>query len=153
MAILPPGLLAFSIALVASLLFTVPVRALALRVGMVDRPGPRKVHLTPVPLLGGVAIYAGFVLAILLTLDGAGRTQIAGILAGATLVAFVGFLDDRGLLHHQVKLFGAMPLAAVILLVSGTRAHVFEAILAGRTGVVLDTLLTLFWVVGITAAF
>src|SRR5229473_7427895 len=153
MAILPPGLLAFSIALVASLLFTVPVRALALRVGMVDRPGPRKVHLTPVPLLGGLAIYAGFVLAILLTLDGAGRTQIAGILAGATLVAVVGFLDDRGLLHHQIKLFGAIPVAAVIVLLTGTRAQLFQTILGGRAGVILDMVLTLFWVVGITAAF
>jgi len=153
MAILPSGLLAFSIALVASLLLTVPVRALALRVGMVDRPGPRKVHLTPVPLLGGVAIYAGFVLAILLTLDGAGRAQIAGILAGATLVAVVGFLDDRGLLHHQIKLFGAIPVAAVIVLLTGTRAQLFQTILGGRAGVILDVALTLFWVVGITAAF
>src|SRR5216684_23183 len=153
MAILPPGLLAFSIALVASLLFTVPVRALALHVGMVDRPGPRKIHLTPVPLLGGVAIYNGFVLAILLTLDGAGRAQITGILAGATLVAVVGFLDDRGLLHHQIKLFGAMPVAAVIVLLTGTRAQLFQIMLGGRAGVILDVVLTLFWVVGITAAF
>jgi len=39
------GLLAFFIALVASLILMAPVRALALRVGMVDLPGPRKVHL------------------------------------------------------------------------------------------------------------
>ena len=39
------GLLAFFVALIASLLLVVPVRALALRVGMVDLPGPRKVHL------------------------------------------------------------------------------------------------------------
>lgn len=153
MTTLPPGFLAFSIALVSSLLSTVPVRALALRVGIVDLPGPRKVHLAPVPLLGGLAIYAGFLLAILLTLDSAARAQTLGILAGATLVALVGFLDDRGLLHHQIKLFGAMPGAAVILLATGTRAQVFQTIFAGRAGVALDTVLTLFWVVGITAAF
>jgi UDP-GlcNAc:undecaprenyl-phosphate/decaprenyl-phosphate GlcNAc-1-phosphate transferase len=147
------GLLAFCISVVSSLLLVIPVRALALHIGMVDLPGPRKVHLTPVPLLGGLAIYAGFLFAVLFTVGGSARAVVTGILMGATLVAFVGFLDDRGLLHHQVKLFGAMPLAAVTLLVTGTRAHVFEAILTGRTGVVLDTLLTLFWVVGITAAF
>ena len=53
------GLLAFFIALLASLTLTAPVRALALRVGMVDRPGPRKVHLEPIPRLRGLAIYAG----------------------------------------------------------------------------------------------
>src|SRR3989440_1000960 len=47
------------------------------------------------------------------------RAQIVGILIGATLVAGVGILDDQGLLHHQVKLFAGMPLAAAILLVSG----------------------------------
>src|SRR6266850_2432810 len=52
------GLLAFLIAASASLLLTVPVRALAIRVGMVDLPGPRKVHLKPIPLLGGLAIHA-----------------------------------------------------------------------------------------------
>src|SRR5712691_3686256 len=138
MAILSPGLLAFSIALVASLLLTVPVRALALRVGMVDRPGPRKIHLTPVPLLGGVAIYTGFVLAIMLTLDGAGRAQITGILAGAPLVAVAGFLDDRGLLHHRIKLFWAIPGAAVMVSVTWTCAQLFQTILGGRAGVILD---------------
>src|SRR6266566_3905290 len=69
------GLLAFAIALIASLILTVPVRALALRVGMVDLPGPRKVHLTPIPLLGGLAIYGGIVLAIVLALDGPARAE------------------------------------------------------------------------------
>ncbi len=59
---MPAGLLAFLIALLASLTLTVPVRALALRVGMVDLPGPRKVHLSPIPLLGGLAMYGAVVL-------------------------------------------------------------------------------------------
>ena len=70
-------LIAFTVALFASLSLTVPVRHLALRYGMVDQPGPRKVHLKPIPLLGGIAIYLGFVLAILLTLHGAPQQQIA----------------------------------------------------------------------------
>jgi UDP-GlcNAc:undecaprenyl-phosphate/decaprenyl-phosphate GlcNAc-1-phosphate transferase len=147
------GLLAFFISLIASLILVVPVRAFALRVGMVDLPGPRKVHLTPIPLLGGLAIYAGVVLAVLLAFNGPARAQIAGILIGATLVAGVGILDDRGLLHHQVKLFVGMPLAAAILLMSGIRAQVFSVILGGRSGDVLDAALTVVWVVGITASF
>src|ERR1700727_3899543 len=122
------GLLAFSIALVASLALTVPVRALALRVGMVDLPGPRKVHLQPIPLLGGLAMWGAIMLAILFAFDGPARAQSLGIVTGATLVAAVGFLDDKGWLHHQIKLFIAMPLAAVILIASGGHAQVFAAL-------------------------
>jgi UDP-GlcNAc:undecaprenyl-phosphate/decaprenyl-phosphate GlcNAc-1-phosphate transferase len=147
------GLLAFFIALSASLVLTVPVRALAIRVGMVDAPGPRKVHLTPMPLLGGLAIYAAVMLAIFIVFDGPARAQSFGIVTGATLVALVGFLDDRGLLHHQIKLFIAMPVAAVVLIASGVRANVFEALLGGTSGYWLDAALTVLFVVGITASF
>lgn len=147
------GLLAFFIALSASLVLTVPVRALAIRVGMVDLPGPRKVHATPIPLLGGLAMYAGVMLAILFAFDGPARAQSIGIVTGATLVAVVGFLDDRGWLHHQLKLFVAMPLAAVILLASGIHTQIFSSLLGGTTGYWLDAALTILWVVGITASF
>ena len=147
------GFLAFSIALLASAMLTVPVRALALRVGMVDLPGPRKVHVQPIPLLGGLAMYAGVVLGVLFLFNGPARAQISGILAGATLIAAVGILDDRGLLHHQVKLFVGMPVAAIILLLSGIRAQVFSTLLGGNTGDILDIALTILWVVGITASF
>jgi UDP-GlcNAc:undecaprenyl-phosphate GlcNAc-1-phosphate transferase len=147
------GLLAFFIALFASVMLVVPVRALALRVGMVDLPGPRKVHLKPIPLLGGLAIYAAVVIAVLSAFHGPARDQVEGILIGATLVAGVGILDDRGVLHHQVKLFIGMPLAAVILMVSGIRAQVFSVLLGGRGGDYLDVALTVVWVVGITASF
>src|SRR5580704_4270338 len=147
------GLLAFLIASSASLLLTVPVRALAIRFGMVDLPGPRKVHLKPIPLLGGLAIYGGVMLAILIVFDGPARAQVFGIVSGATLVAVVGFLDDRGWLHHQIKLFAGMPLAAVILLISGIHAQVFSLFVRGSLAYWLDAALTVVWVVGITASF
>lgn len=147
------GLLAFFVALFASLVLTVPVRALAVRMGMVDLPGPRKVHLQPIPLLGGLAMYGGVMLAIVFALDGTARAQSAGIVTGASLVAAVGFLDDRGWLHHQIKLFLGMPLAACILLATGVHARVFSVIVPGNWAGVLDNALTIFWVVGITASF
>src|ERR1700686_3433129 len=98
-------------------------------------------------------MYGAVVLAVLFTFSGPARAQIVGILTGATVVAAVGILDDRGWLHHQVKLFLAMPLAACVLLVTGIHAQVFEILLGGRTGYVLDAILTVFFVVGITASF
>lgn len=147
------GMITFTIALAASFGLTVPIRQVALRLEMVDRPGPRKVHTTPIPLLGGLVIYCGAVLAILVSIDGQPRGQIFGILAAGALLLIAGTLDDRGLLHHQIKLFIAMPLAALTLLASGIRAHVFSSLLAGRWGPSLDLGLTLLWVVGMTAAF
>ncbi|MEK6718340.1 MAG: MraY family glycosyltransferase, partial [candidate division NC10 bacterium] len=112
----------------------------------------------PIPLLGGVAIYGGVVVAILalavvLTMNDRAVAQIIGVLAGATLVAAVGIADDRGLLHHQIKLFVGMPAAGVILIASGVRAHMLEAIWPGPAAQAADMGLTLLWVVGITASF
>ncbi len=145
--------IAFGIALVASFALTWPVRQIAIYAGFVDRPSARKVHLRPMPLLGGVAIYAGFVIAVAITVPASMRMEVVGILVGATLLAVTGILDDGGKLHHQVKLFVSMPLAACILVGVGVHAQVFSQLFAGRVGELLDTLLTVFWVVGITAAF
>lgn len=146
------ALMAAVVALIASVALTGPVRRLALRFGLVDQPSPRKIHVSPMPLLGGLAMYCAVVLALVVTLAGRLEAQTLGILAGATLLGAVGLLDDRGLLHHQVKLFFAMPAAAVILLASGIRADVFTR-LWPQYGAGLDIALTIFWVVGITAAF
>jgi UDP-GlcNAc:undecaprenyl-phosphate GlcNAc-1-phosphate transferase len=147
----------FATALIVCAGITPATRQLALRIGMVDLPGPRKVHIKPIPLLGGLAIYIGAILAILLFLDGKARTQIVGIVAGATLLTIIGILDDRKLLHHQVKLMVAMPIAALILVASGIHTSIFLSF--GHSfgppfiWLFADYLLTIFWVVGITAAF
>ncbi|HEV2289460.1 MAG TPA: MraY family glycosyltransferase [Candidatus Acidoferrales bacterium] len=144
---------AFAIALFGSLILTMPVRAFALRVGMVDKPDTRKIHIKPVPLLGSAAIYAGFLLAVVGTMQNNWHGEILAILAGATLLAGTGILDDSGKLHHQIKLFVSMPLAGCILLATGIHAQIFSIFIPGLVGRLLDMALTLFWVVGITAAF
>jgi UDP-GlcNAc:undecaprenyl-phosphate/decaprenyl-phosphate GlcNAc-1-phosphate transferase len=148
-----PSLLTFAIAFVASLTIAVPVRRLALRLGMVDVPGPRKIHLGPIPLLGGIAIYTAVVLALLIGNRGQSLRPIAAIMAAATLLVLLGTLDDRGLLHHQIKLFLGFPAAGLIVLASGSRAQVFSVLLPGRFGAVADAILTVFWITAITASF
>ena len=56
----------FAVALAGSLAATPVARRLAHRWGVLDQPSHRKVHLNPTPLLGGLAIYAAFWLAVLL---------------------------------------------------------------------------------------
>jgi UDP-GlcNAc:undecaprenyl-phosphate/decaprenyl-phosphate GlcNAc-1-phosphate transferase len=147
------GMLSFSIALASTFILVIPVRRLSLEFGIVDQPNPRKLHDAPMPLLGGLAIYCGTILAIVLSMDGQPRGQIFGIVATSTLLLVTGILDDRGYLHHQVKLFVAMPLAAVTLVALGVQVHFVSDFFAGPAGKNADVGLTLFWVVGITAAF
>jgi len=147
------GMLTFAVAFAASCGLTLPIRRIALSWGIVDLPNPRKIHRTPIPLLGGVAIYSGTVLAIVGFVQSPARGQIYGIIAASTLLLVVGILDDRHLLHHQVKLFVAMPLAGLTLVALGVRTQVGSALVAGPLGSVLDMGISLFWVVGITAAY
>jgi UDP-GlcNAc:undecaprenyl-phosphate GlcNAc-1-phosphate transferase len=151
-------LLSFAIALIASIGFTPVARKLALRLGVIDHPGPRKIHLSPMPLMGGLAMYVAAVMTIIIftyiiVADYSTRAQIIGILAGSTLLVVVGIMDDRGILHHQVKFLIAMPVAAIILLASGIRVQFMTVFFASPLSTLLDVFLTLFWVVGITAAF
>ena len=147
------GAITFAIALTTTFGLTVPVRRFALQLGFVDQPNARKLHQSPMPLLGGLAIYCGTVLAVILSLDGQPRGQILGILGAGTLLLMTGILDDRGLLHHQIKLFVSMPLAAVTLVFLGVRFHVISEFLPGAAGRNADIVLTILWAVGITAAF
>ncbi|WP_438435041.1 MraY family glycosyltransferase [Gorillibacterium sp. sgz500922] len=68
------------------------IRRYALRTGFVDQPGKRKIHARPVPLLGGVAIYAGIVIPILLYAGWTAQTKT--ILLGGTALAAIGLIDD-----------------------------------------------------------
>jgi len=149
------GVLIFAIAFTTSFGLTGPIRRLALHLGMVDQPNSRKLHQRPMPLLGGLAIYCGTVVAIMFSLEGQPRGQILGILASGTLLLVTGILDDRGVLHHQIKLFVAMPLAASTLVALGIRFHIASELLpvSRRTATSLDLGVTLLWLVGITAAF
>jgi len=138
-----------------SLALTPLAARLAIRLEMLDRPHPRKLHSTPTPLLGGLAIYLAFLLSIGLFLPEGLWGEVAVILAGATLLLVTGVLDDRNLLHPQVKLMGVMPLAALILALNGIRitSWPFSSYLPEAAHGPAGLILTVFWVVGVTAAF
>ena len=142
-------------ATVVSLTLTPLAAMLAVRLDMLDRPGPRKLHSQPTPVLGGLAIYVAFLLSTGLFLPGAFWREAAAVVGGGTLLLVTGILDDRGLLHPQVKLMGVMPLAALILALSGIRiaSWPFSSYLPEAAHGPLSLTVTVLWVVGLTAAF
>ncbi len=132
------------VALTFALLATPLVRRVAIRVGVVAVPRARDLHLQPVPLLGGAAIYGGFVIALLIFGDRAYVRELVAILIGATLVSLFGLADDRWGLHARIKLGGQL-LAGITLLLGDVQIQLF-----GQPW--LNWLITLIWVIGITNA-
>jgi UDP-GlcNAc:undecaprenyl-phosphate GlcNAc-1-phosphate transferase len=111
---------AFLAAFVVSALLTPLTARLARRVGAVDQPKERGLGLGSTPLLGGLAMLGGVLVASALFLNFGGVTEdrLEGILAGAIVIALVGALDDRFDLPPAVKLAGQVG-AAVIPVAAG----------------------------------
>ena len=85
--------LALAIGAPLALVFTLAVRTLAARRGWMDRPGAARIHAVPVPRLGGVAMYAAFVITVLVVAWPLDR-QTLGLLLGATLLVVFIVVDD-----------------------------------------------------------
>lgn len=113
------------------------------------RPGGRKIHTAPVPQLGGVSFYVSVLLPFLFfAYSGKGLA----LLAGASLVFFLGVLDDLFDLGAGIKLVWQI-VAACALIFSGIRIEFLTnpaggMIPLGFAGIILTAL----WVVGITNA-
>lgn len=118
------------------------VRQLALALGFVDAPSQRKVHRTPIPLLGGVAIFGGSILVLAIYFRD--NAQILGFLGGALIMVMVGLVDDRYELPAALKLGGQL-LAFGVVIVFGVTVR-----LPGPDW--LDIVLTIVWLGAITNA-
>ncbi|TAN35254.1 undecaprenyl/decaprenyl-phosphate alpha-N-acetylglucosaminyl 1-phosphate transferase [Patescibacteria group bacterium] len=111
-----------------------------------DLPASRKVHATPTPLLGGLAIYAAFTISILANsiLD----EQVVTILLGGTLLVIAGIVDDFRGAPAGIKLVIQL-LACTVVIQSGVVLTLFPRTLLGSGA---NAALTAFWLLGITNA-
>ena len=128
----------------ASLGLTPLSRQIAMRLGVVDKPNQRKIHLDHKPLMGGLAIYVAFTLSLLLFSPPQHLVQLGAVLAGAAFLAFVGLLDDRYELGIKSKLV-AQVIAAIMVIASGIFISLFKTSW-------LDYPLTVLWIVALTNA-
>lgn len=132
-------------------LLTPVVRNFSHKVGAIAIPSARKIHKNIVPSGGGLAIFAGFLVAALFF--NRATPEILGFLIGGTVITGIGLLDDIFDLPPATKFFGQI-LAALILIYSGVRIE-FVGNPAGGGLVNLGFLslpFTFLWIVGLANA-
>ncbi|MFF2483677.1 glycosyltransferase family 4 protein [Paenibacillus sp. NPDC058071] len=153
----------FIISVLIALVLTPLVKKFAFFVGAIDKPNHRKVHTRIMPRMGGLAIYAAFVIGFLVLspfipkglLTPENLNLIRAMLVGGTLIIIIGALDDRFELSAKVKLVGQIAAACVVVFgfditidfVNFPFAEAMQPIAAW-----LSIPLTIFWIVGVTNA-
>jgi UDP-GlcNAc:undecaprenyl-phosphate/decaprenyl-phosphate GlcNAc-1-phosphate transferase len=120
------ALYAFVAAAVVTAVLTPLTMRLAVRVAAIDNPRERGLSSRPTPLLGGLAIFAGTLVAGLIWLPEKGFAHQAvpwhGVLLAAAVITAVGALDDRFELPPGAKLVGQIG-AAIIAVHAGVVVH------------------------------
>jgi UDP-GlcNAc:undecaprenyl-phosphate GlcNAc-1-phosphate transferase len=119
-------------------------RKLGLQIGITNQPTSSRWAIKPIPLLGGLAIYAGLFLALLIFGEKFRLNQLLGIFLGATIVSFLGLWDDMVSLKPISKIIGQI-LAILILIYNQVQIELFSWSL-------LNIILTIFWIISITNA-
>lgn len=149
--------LALVVALIVSFLMTPVVKGLAYKVGAIDVPrDARRMHKVPIPRLGGLAIFIGFMVSVFLFVNIRGDRAMQSILLGAVVIVVLGVLDDIMALPAMLK-FVVQIAAACIPALNGVVIQAISNpnIFSDDLYWVLDGLsipITILWIVGITNA-
>lgn len=152
---MPNYIWAFLLALLVALIATPAVIELAAKTGAMDAPDARKVHKGPMPRIGGLAIYVGFMAAMAFMLDFAQlpaeiANGMVGLLLGATIIVIIGLIDDYKNLPAKVKLVGQI-LAACVVVYFDVRIDVITDPFGDYLYLeYLAAPATVFWIVGLT---
>lgn len=134
------------------------VRNLAIKSGFIAMPKADRAHTEPTALMGGIAIYAAAISALLLVMilaallvgNTLGLPEFAAILTGASFMAAVGLWDDRRAMPPRVKLVAQVaPIALVFLM--GVRVSL-PLLNIGNWNEVINFIITTAWILYITNA-
>ena len=146
---------ALLVAAVVALIATPVVRSLAFKIGAVDVPrDSRRMHDHPIPRMGGLAIFFGFILSVLLFLPL--TTQLRGMLLGAVVIVMLGIFDDIYAVSAKLK-FAVQIGAALIAVLMGkqidylSNPSIFSSDPYWHLGV-LSIPISVLWIVAITNA-
>jgi UDP-GlcNAc:undecaprenyl-phosphate GlcNAc-1-phosphate transferase len=135
-------LVAIATSLILALVLTPVVRALARRWGFVARPKMDRWHKKPTAMLGGIAVFLSVILTALLLLPHTRQTWV--VIGASSFLFFVGLVDD--LIHTK-------PYQKLIGQVMGTAFVIYYGLsMTWTRSALLNMLITIFWLIGITNA-
>lgn len=146
-------LFSFIIAFLVSFAATPLAKAFALRIGAVDVPkDSRRMHKQPIPKLGGLAIYYGFIISVLSFSDL--NMSTVGLILGSLIIIVLGTVDDVVQLSAKVKLVFQITAAVVVVLFGVqidfiTNPNVFSNQQLISLGIWAIPV-TIVWIVGVT---
>lgn len=146
--------LAFGLSILISLLLIPLIRRGSLRRSYVARPREDRWHRAPTPVLGGVGIFAAFILSLLiLSLIYGQRAEIRwGLLAGSGLMFLLGVYDDLRPITPPAKLLGQILAATLVVFLGYTTNFFTPRIPDNIVAQIPNILLTYLWLVGISNA-
>lgn len=127
-----------------------PLAALARRFAVVDQPGERKVHVTPVPRVGGVAMVLGAVVALMIR--GPSHWMLSGLLPGLAVLLLFGVWDDVRELGYRLKFVGQLAAAVIVVALGGVKIAVYPFFGLAPIPDALAVPITIVAIVGVTNA-
>ncbi len=107
--------LSIALSFVITAILTLTLRPLALRLHVTDKPGGRKRHIGEIPLVGGIAMFIGILVAVLAAVQ---TTDRWALLVPAALLVIVGAIDDRYNIGTSARLV-AQVVAALVMMIAG----------------------------------
>lgn len=120
---LPTYVAVFMVALAVSMALIPAMIRLAPHIGMIDKPDPRKVHVTPIPRAGGIGIVLGALLPMVIWLPF--TDALISYYLGALILLGFGVWDDIAELGHYVKFIGQFAAAILVVYYGGIVVETF----------------------------
>lgn len=114
-------LLTAAVAFIITFLAIPIILQVAEKKNLYDIPDERKIHTNPVASLGGVGIFAGFLLASLLSIQGYLNPEFQYFFAAALVIFFLGLKDDLMILSASKKFIGQIIAASILIHLGGIR--------------------------------
>lgn len=144
------GIVAIACAMLVAYTMTPPVRLLAFRIGAIDIPlDERRMHKKPTPRIGGLAVFAGFVIATFVFCETS--AELYAIWIGGAILVVLGIIDDIFRLSAWIKLLVQLCVAGIAVCFGMLIDHITLFGLVINFGY-FSIPITILWITGLSNA-